>query len=105
MRTLAEVIQATSAVPQSGLTDSEVEASRKQFGKNVLTPLPRESLWKKFFEKFNEPIIKILIAAALLSMLVDGFKFIVGVAEGPILVEGIAVMIAVILATGVAFIS
>ncbi len=45
-----------------------------QFGVNRLTPLPREPLWQKFIEKFDEPIIKILLAAALLSMVVDLFK-------------------------------
>ena len=69
MRSLAEVISLVSASPDFGLTDASVEQSRQQFGKNVLTPLPREPLWKKFLEKFDEPIIKILLAAALLSMI------------------------------------
>src|SRR5712692_3438086 len=74
MRSLADVIQLLSASPETGLTDAAVEQSRKQFGANVLTPLPREPLWKKFSEKFDEPIIKILLAAALLSMVIDIFK-------------------------------
>lgn len=145
MRSLADVIQHLSANPDAGLTDAAVASSRQQFGANTLTPLPREPLWKKFIEKFDEPIIKILLAAALLSMIVDIFKqhtltggicfgaliaiisatyvlkqgawlptvmlataivyFIVGAAGGHFLVEGLAVMIAVILATGVAFAS
>src|SRR5437764_590504 len=74
MRTLADVILSTSANPDTGLSDAAVASSRQQFGKNSLTPLPREPLWKKFIEKFDEPIIKILLAAALLSMIVDIFK-------------------------------
>ncbi len=148
MRTLSEVIRQFSVNPEAGLSDSAVAQSREQFGENVLTSLPREPLWKKFIEKFDEPIIKILLGAALLSMLVDLFKiedigvltgcislgaiaalltlayvfrlaawvptlmflsaialFFVGVGEGHYLVEGLAVMIAVILATGVAFVS
>jgi Ca2+-transporting ATPase len=105
MRTLADVIQAASVNPETGLSDGGVETSRKQFGKNALTSLPREPLWKKFLEKFNEPIIKILLAAAILSMVVDVFKHFFRAAEGPILVEGFAVLVAVILATGVAFAS
>ena len=145
MRSLADVIQLLSASPDSGLSDTTVAQSRKQFGKNVITPLPREPLWKKFIEKFDEPIIKILLAAALLSMVVDIFKentltggicfgalsafiaaayvvrqsewvptlmfvsaiilFFLGAAGGHFLVEGLAVMVAVILATGVAFAS
>src|SRR5438067_9988894 len=74
MRSLADVIKTLSSNPEIGLSDAEVVRSREQFGKNVLTPLPREPLWKKFIEKFDEPIIKILLAAALLSMVVDLFK-------------------------------
>src|ERR1700722_10243664 len=74
MRSLADVIQQLSANPETGLSDAAVAQSLQQFGKNELTPLPREPLWKKFIEKFDEPIIKILLAAALLSMVVDLFK-------------------------------
>ncbi|MFO0864637.1 MAG: cation-translocating P-type ATPase [Gemmataceae bacterium] len=145
MRTAAQTLQELAIAPERGLASAAVETSRQRYGRNVLTPLPRESLWKKFLEKFDEPIIKILLAAALLSMVVDLFKaepvtagwsvgllaalvalvfvsrkgewiptllfagafvlFIVGLSGGHVLVEGIAVMIAVVLATGVAFLS
>src|SRR3954451_8198770 len=74
MRILAEVIQQLTANPETGLSNSDAQQSQHKFGKNRLTPLPREPLWKKFIEKFDEPIIKILLAAALLSMVVDVFK-------------------------------
>ncbi|HZZ82389.1 MAG TPA: HAD-IC family P-type ATPase, partial [Gemmataceae bacterium] len=145
MRTLAEITKHVPADPASGLSASAVDVSRQHFGRNTLAPLPREPLWRKFLDKFDEPIIKILLAAALLSMIVDLFKadsltggialgvlvvtlaavylvrqehwaptlmfvaafafFGVGAVQGHFLVEGLAVMIAVILATGVAFAS
>ncbi len=71
MRTIAEVLQQLPTTRENGLTPTDVEKSRQRFGANRLTPLPREPLWKKFMEKFDEPIIKILLAASLLSMLVD----------------------------------
>src|SRR3954451_4792848 len=74
MRILAEVIQQLTANPETGLSNSDAQQSQHKFGKNTLTPLPREPLWKKFIEKFDEPIIKILLAAALLSMFVGLFK-------------------------------
>src|SRR2546423_12043247 len=74
MRTVAEILQALPVQPETGLNPDAIDKSRGRFGKNVLTPLPREPLWKKFIEKFDEPIIKILLAAALLSMVVDIFK-------------------------------
>src|SRR5437016_11975816 len=74
MRTVAEILAALPTQPETGLNPDAVEKSRGQFGANRLTPLPREPLWKKFLEKFDEPIIKILLAAALLSMVVDLFR-------------------------------
>src|SRR5436190_16988242 len=74
MRSLADVIKQLSINPETGLSDATVTQSMQQFGGNSLTPLPREPLWKKFLEKFDEPIIKILLAAALLSMFVDLFQ-------------------------------
>jgi P-type Ca2+ transporter type 2C len=145
MRTLAEIKAHVPVSLQQGLTPEGVTQSRAAFGANRLTALPRPPIWKKFIEKFDEPIIKILLAAALLSMVVDLFKanpivgaislvifaglvtalfvfkqgewlpsllfgsallmFFAGLASGHVLVEGLAVMIAVILATGVAFAS
>ena len=54
-----------------GLTQAEVEESRAKYGCNVLTPPEKESLWKKFLEKFDDPIIKILLAAWVLSMAIS----------------------------------
>src|SRR5436309_10719191 len=74
MRTLQEIQQQFPSTPDTGLPSEAAARSRQQYGSNTLTPLPRAPLWKKFIEKFDEPIIKILLAAALLSMLVDLFK-------------------------------
>src|SRR5262249_28706828 len=75
MRTLREVFQELGGSPETtGLTPEAVALSRQKHGGNPLTALPREPLWKKFLEKFDEPIIKILLAAALLSMIVDLFR-------------------------------
>src|SRR5260370_36176002 len=74
MRTLREVLHQFPAAAEQGRPPEKVVKGRRQFGSNRLTPLPREPLWKKFLGKFDEPIIKILLAAALLSMLVDLFE-------------------------------
>src|SRR5690242_15500267 len=74
MRSLREIFQLVPTSEDRGLPADAVQKSRQQFGSNRLTPLPREPLWKKFLEKFDEPIIKILLAAALLSMIVDLFR-------------------------------
>src|SRR5437764_2837754 len=75
MRTLQQVQQLfPSSTIETGLAKEAVAQSRQSHGSNALTPLPREPLWKKFIEKFDEPIIKILLAAALLSMFVEIFR-------------------------------
>ena len=78
-----------------GLTGAEVEQSRQRYGANVLTPPKRKSLWRLFFEKFNDPVIRILLVAALLSL---GIGFIHNE-----FAEAIGIFCAIFLATGVAF--
>ena len=73
----------------TGLNDAEVEASRAKHGVNALPPPQRTSAWKLFFEKFKDPIICILLAAAVISALTGGF------------IEGAGIILAVILATGI----
>src|SRR5437764_2790733 len=74
MRTIQEIEQQLPGAAENGLTSAAAAESAARHGLNRLTPLPREPLWKKFLGKFDEAIIKILLAAALLSMLVDLFE-------------------------------
>lgn len=55
-----------------GLTSREVEENRKKYGENVLTPPEKVSLWKQFLEKFEDPIIRILLVAWALSVVIAG---------------------------------
>ena len=80
-----------------GLTEDEVRQSRRTHGENVLTPPKKESLLKKFLGKFNDPIIKLLLFATLLS-------FITGYFHGSI-VESLGILLAVFLATFLSFIN
>jgi len=78
-----------------GLTASQVDESRSKYGRNVLTPPKREPLWKLFLEKFNDPIIRILLIAAFLSF---GISFIHNE-----FIETIGIFFAIFLATFVGF--
>ena len=78
-----------------GLTQAEVIRSREQHGRNLLTPAKRKSLWALFFEKFSDPVIRILLVAAFLSL---GIGFIHNE-----FAETIGIFCAIFLATGVAF--
>lgn len=78
-----------------GLTDEQVLESREKYGANLLTPPKRPSLWKLYLEKFNDPVIRILLIAAL-------FSFIISVIEGEY-AETIGIFFAIFLATGIGF--
>ena len=79
----------------SGLTDAQVKESREKFGSNLLTPPQKTPLWKLFFEKFQDPIIRILLIAALLSLCISFIH--------NEYAETIGIFCAIFLATGVAF--
>ena len=51
-----------------GLSEEEVIRNREQFGENLLTPPEKESIWKLYLEKFKDPVIKVLLFAAMLSL-------------------------------------
>jgi len=52
------------------LTTEEAEAKRDEHGENILTPPARTPLWKLYLEKYNDPIIRILIIAACISLFI-----------------------------------
>lgn len=74
MRSIRAVTELFPRAAASGLTAAEVGESRARFGANRLTPLPRDPAWAKFLAKFDEPIIRILLAASLLKLVVDLFE-------------------------------
>lgn len=87
-----------------GLTSAEVATSRQKYGSNELTPPKKESLWKKFLEKFEDPIIIILLVAMFLSLGVSCYEyFVIGERSLALFLEPAGVLLAVLLATGVAF--
>ena len=56
---------------QKGLTSQEVEDSRRKHGTNILTPPKKTSLWIQFLDKFEDPIIRILLFAWVLAMIIS----------------------------------
>ena len=79
----------------TGLTDREVEESRRQHGQNLLTPPKRPSMWRLYLEKFKDPVIKVLLVAAC-------FSLVISVIEGEY-AETIGIFFAIFLATGIGF--
>lgn len=85
----------------TGLTNEQVLESRKIYGDNVLTPPKREPLWKLFLEKFEDPIIRILLIAAILSL---GIAIVEHITKGVgHYSETIGIFCAIFLSIGVAF--
>lgn len=79
----------------TGLTNKQVKESRAKHGANILTPPKKEPLWKLFLKKFEDPIIRILLIAAFLSL---GISIIHNE-----YIETIGIFCAILLATGVSF--
>lgn len=88
---------------KTGLTSEQVEQSRRQHGSNTLTPPAKEPVWKLFLEKFQDPIIRILLIALLLSVGVSLYQYFAGTATASVLLEPLGIFIAVMLATTVGF--
>ena len=87
-----------------GLTKQEVEESRRLHGENVLTPPQKASLWSQFLEKFEDPIIRILLVAWLLSMIIAGVHCWGPEAKGfTAFLEPIGIFFAIMLASCVGF--
>lgn len=78
-----------------GLTENEVLQSRRENGINLLTPSKRPSLWKLYLEKFEDPIVRVLLIAAVLSLIIS-------LIENEY-AETIGIIAAILLATGIGF--
>lgn len=78
-----------------GLSEEEVLQSREKYGTNLLTPPKRPSLWKLYLEKFEDPVVRVLLVAAL-------FSLIISIIENEY-AETIGIIAAILLATGIGF--
>ena len=78
-----------------GLNDEQVRQSRAEHGDNLLTPPKRPSMWKLYLEKFQDPVIRILLVAAVFSLIISITK--------NEYAETIGIFFAIFLATGIGF--
>ena len=85
----------TTTERKYGLTAEEVARSRQEHGENVLTPPKRTSMWLLYLEKYQDPMVRILLVAALVSL---GLSFVKND-----FMETIGIIAAIILATTVGF--
>ena len=54
----------------SGLTDSEVTARQRKYGKNILPKKKKDSIIKIFLHEFADPIVILLLIAIVVSFFV-----------------------------------
>ncbi len=82
-----------ATVRYTGLTEEEVLKSRLEHGENRMSPPVRHPWWKLLFAKFDDPVIRILIIAALISVCTGEW------------IEGTGIIIAILLATVLSFLN
>lgn len=88
----------------AGLTDNQVAENREKYGVNILTPPEKDPLWKRFLEKFRDPLIIILVIAGVLSVGISCYEFWGLEAGAGVFFEPTGIFIAILLATGLSFI-
>lgn len=88
----------------TGLTDKEVEESRRRNGANILTPAKQESWWKEFLGKFSDPLIIILLVAGALSIGIAFYEYFGTGADWKVFFEPIGIFVAIGLATILSFV-
>ncbi|MGL4411214.1 MAG: calcium-translocating P-type ATPase, PMCA-type [Bacteroidales bacterium] len=87
----------------TGLNNQQVEESRRINGRNILTPPKKTPIWKLFLEKFEDPIVKILLFALFATFVISSIHYYQG--DGlKVFLEPVGIFVAIILATGVGFI-
>ncbi|MFZ2958765.1 MAG: cation-translocating P-type ATPase [Candidatus Ozemobacteraceae bacterium] len=82
---------------RSGLSTQAAIESRNAHGPNRILPPPGDPWWKLYLEKFDDPLIRILLVAAVLAI-VSGWM------KGDYL-EGIAIIVTIFLATFLGFLN
>ncbi|WP_297520739.1 calcium-translocating P-type ATPase, PMCA-type [uncultured Clostridium sp.] len=74
----------------NGLNKDQIEKSRQKYGDNIIHEAPPETFFAKFKEAFGDPMIKLLVAIAVILFIMSWF----GYAElGEIVGIGIAVLL------------
>ncbi len=73
---------------EQGLSTGEVESRRSFFGANVLTPKKGKPAWLRFILQFHQPLVYILLAAALVTLVLKEFVD-SGVIFGVVLINAI----------------
>ena len=95
-----DVLQDLNVNPNEGLTNQEANERLQQFGPNKLAEKKKTPLFLVFLQQFNDPMIFILLAAALLSVAISIYNSIHNSEPfdfaDPIIIMGVCVLNAII---------
>lgn len=90
--TSQEIIKILQTDSKTGLDESEIQRRRKYYGYNDFEVDDDEPMWKKYLGQFKEPMILLLLASAVISLLMRQYD------------DALSITIAIIIVVTVAFI-
>ncbi|CAF0885893.1 unnamed protein product [Adineta ricciae] len=90
--TSQEIVKILQTDAKDGLDENEIQRRRKYYGYNDFEVDDDEPLWKKYLGQFKEPMILLLLASAVISLLMRQYD------------DALSITIAIIIVVTVAFI-
>jgi Ca2+-transporting ATPase len=90
--TVQEILKILQTDPKLGLHENEIQTRRKFYGHNDFDVDDDEPIWKKYLGQFKEPMILLLLASALISLIMRQYD------------DSISITVAIIIVVTVAFI-
>jgi cation-transporting ATPase F len=70
---VSEVIDILKTDPDKGLSNSDVDKRVQQYGRNIITPKKQQSALVRFLLQFHQPLIYILIVAAIVTVVLGEY--------------------------------
>lgn len=98
-RSKEDVLRDLEVDASLGLSDKEVSQNRETYGKNEFSPGEKSSLFESIVEALKEPMVFILLIAALLTIGMNVYKQLQG--EQPEYTESIGILVAIALSAGI----
>lgn len=65
----ADIVRITGSNEKTGLSSEEAKARLERFGRNELESAPPVPAWKKFMSQFRDPLVYLLLAATVISVI------------------------------------
>lgn len=98
-KTANEILEQFQVDSDIGLTDKQVVESQNKYGKNQFSKGERISLGRKILEALKEPMVLILLVAAIITIGINIYKYFIGLhAE---FTESIGIVVAISLSVGI----